>query len=340
LPEEIKGEDVPPELRPFKPLIHSELAMGTALLRNGVFEILIRVRAEDARKAGEAEKSLGALLTLGRVLLPQGIKALENQKDGPEAMFVPVLKNLLDGVNAASTKLEGNEATLAVKMSADVPVGSLLAMIGLPTSPGSAAARGQSANNLKQLGLAMHNYHDTHGRLPAAAICDKKGKSLLSWRVAILPYVEQDALYKQFKLDEPWDSEHNMKLLDSYPKVFALPGSDDVVKKTTRYRVFTGKQCGFQQLQSARLQDITDGTSNTVMIVTAAEGVPWTKPDDLIFDPKAEIKKLLDFTSHNGITQLAFFDGSVRAIPEKLKEETLKAMITMNGGEVVNPNDN
>src|SRR5262245_11036025 len=74
--------------------------------------------------------------------------------------------------------------------------------------------RRASANNLKQIGLALHNYHDTYGKLPPAAICDKAGKPLLSWRVAILPFIEQNALYKQFKLDEPWDSEHNKKLAE------------------------------------------------------------------------------------------------------------------------------
>jgi prepilin-type processing-associated H-X9-DG protein len=136
-------------------------------------------------------------------------------------------------------------------------------------------------------------------------------------------------------LDEPWDSEHNKKLLDTYPKVFALPGSDDAMNKTTHYRVFTGKGAGFNQLQSCRMSDITDGTSNTLMVVTAATPVPWTKPDDLLFDTKAEMKKLLLF--HNGVTQAGFFDGSVRALSEKLDEVTWKALITIGGGEVVNP---
>src|SRR5438045_1511259 len=70
-----------------------------------------------------------------------------------------------------------------------------------------------SSNNLKQIALAFHSFHDTYGGMPAAAICDKAGKPLLSWRVAILPWIEEGALYKQFKLDEPWDSKHNKALL-------------------------------------------------------------------------------------------------------------------------------
>src|SRR5438093_7201056 len=82
-------------------------------------------------------------------------------------------------------------------------------------------ARQTSVNNLKQLALAMHNYHDTYGHLPPAALKNKKGKPLLSWRVALLPFVEEDKLYKEFRLDEPWDSAHNKKLLAKMPKLFA-----------------------------------------------------------------------------------------------------------------------
>src|SRR5262249_54155708 len=78
-----------------------------------------------------------------------------------------------------------------------------------------AAGNAQGQNNLKQIALAMHNYNDAYnGKLPAHAIYSKDGKKpLLSWRVAILPFIEQDNLYQQFHLDEPWDSEHNKKLI-------------------------------------------------------------------------------------------------------------------------------
>src|SRR5471030_1054793 len=112
----------------------------------------------------------------------------------------------------------------------------------------------------------MHNYHDTYGSFPPAAICDKKGKKLLSWRVAILPYIEQDALYKQFKLDEPWDSEHNKKLSDVLVRTYVDPRLPDP-KGRTYYKLFVGKETPFDWLQSMKIQDIADGTSNTVMVV-------------------------------------------------------------------------
>ena len=99
-----------------------------------------------------------------------------------------------------------------------------------------AASRAQSQNNLKQFALAMHNYHSTYNHLPPAASFDKNGKPMLSWRVMILPFIEQDALYKQFRLEEPWDSEHNKKLLAKMPEVFASPDekSHDLTKPITR----------------------------------------------------------------------------------------------------------
>src|SRR5207253_5271036 len=102
------------------------------------------------------------------------------------------------------------------------------------------AARQKSANNLKQLGLAMHNYNNTYNHLPAVAIKDTKGKALLSWRVAILPFVEEEKLYKEFHLDEPWDSAHNKKLLGKMPKLFAPVMGKTKQPHSTYYQVFTG----------------------------------------------------------------------------------------------------
>ncbi|HEY7310342.1 MAG TPA: sigma-70 family RNA polymerase sigma factor [Gemmataceae bacterium] len=96
----------------------------------------------------------------------------------------------------------------------------------------------RSRLNLKQLALAMHNYNDTYGRLPLAATTDKKGKALLSWRVALLPYLEEQELYKQFKLDEPWDSPHNKKLLSKMPAIYAPPGVKTRQLYSTFYQVF------------------------------------------------------------------------------------------------------
>ena len=99
----------------------------------------------------------------------------------------------------------------------------------------------QCVNNLKQIALAMHNFHAGNNAFPRPAILDEKGKPLLSWRVAILPYIDQQALYDKFKLDEPWDSPHNKALLKEMPAIYRCPIRTKAEPFTTTYRVMVGK---------------------------------------------------------------------------------------------------
>jgi hypothetical protein len=202
-----------------------------------------------------------------------------------------------------------------------------------------AATRDVAMNNLKQIGLALHNYHDTHKTFPASANYDKDGKALLSWRVHVLPYIEQLDLYQQFKLDEPWDSAHNKKLIAKMPKIYRSPHSKVVDRTKTTYVVPYGKETIFFGAKGTDIRDITDGTSNTIMVVEAADdhAVIWTKPDDLPFDPKQPGKGLL--SKERPVFFAAFADGSVRAISAKNNLETLRALFTRNGGEPVGPID-
>jgi RNA polymerase sigma factor (sigma-70 family) len=194
----------------------------------------------------------------------------------------------------------------------------------------TAAARTRSANNMKQILLAMHNYHDANGVLPAAAIVDKNGKPLLSWRVNLLPYVEQDALYRAFKLDEPWDSEHNKKLMARMPKVFGDKGTK------THYRIFVGEGAGFESKKSLKFADFTDGTSNTLLIVEAADPVEWTRPEEFEYAEKKPLPKLGGTPFENGF-HIGMADGSVRFMSTTATEKTIRAIITRNGGEVLEP---
>jgi hypothetical protein len=237
-------------------------------------------------------------------------------------------------------KRQGETLTLSIEVPPG-PYGSVLAWAGFSAGVflpmvqkvRESGNRMQSTNNLKQIALAMHNYHDVNGRFPAAAICDKNGKPLLSWRVAILPYVEQDQLYKQFHLDEPWDSEHNKKLLAQMPRIYALPGVSKAGDTRTHYRVFVGPEAVFEMDKGRRIADITDGTSNTFMAAEAAEAVPWTKPEGLEYGAEKAMPKLGSF--YGGGFNVAFMDGSVHFLKPTMPEATLRALITRSGGEVI-----
>jgi len=199
-----------------------------------------------------------------------------------------------------------------------------------------AAARISSANNLKQISLAMHSYNSATGALPSAAVCDAAGKPLLSWRVAILPYIGQGTLYQQFKMNEPWDGPNNSKLIPLMPKTYALPGDTTAAPGYTFYRVFVGNGAAFDWCKGAHVpNDFPDGTANTILVAEAATAVPWTKPEELDYDPNGPLPALGGHFSAGFMVGMA--DGSVRLLSKDVSQQTLRAAITRNGGEVLGP---
>jgi hypothetical protein len=192
------------------------------------------------------------------------------------------------------------------------------------------ADRKRAMNQLKSLGIAMHAYHDTNRTFPPAAVVSKEGKPLLSWRVLLLPYVEEAKLFGEFKLEEPWDSPHNKKLLARRPKVYA-PVRNDAAAEATYYQVFHGPAAAFEGHRPLRIPSFTDGTSNTILIAEGAEAVPWTKPADLSYDPKKPLPKVGAMFKDVFLAGLA--DGSVRALKKTVPEKTLRVLITRNAGD-------
>jgi hypothetical protein len=206
-----------------------------------------------------------------------------------------------------------------------------------------AARRAQSMNNIQQMTLSMHNYESRHASFPPAK--DGEGQQL-SWRVHILPYLEQQGLYDQFHLDEPWDSPHNLTLVDKMPEIFKNPNLDLPTGQTT-YLVPTTPISAKPNLphamftqgqQGPKFSQITDGASNTILIVEADPGaaVVWTDPDgDLMYDPNDPMRSLGSLRP--GVIVVGNADGSCHCISNRMSPEELNAMMTRDGGETVDP---
>jgi hypothetical protein len=199
--------------------------------------------------------------------------------------------------------------------------------------PGQPAA----ANNLKLIGLAFHQYYDQHKQFPTHAIYSKDGQPLLSWRVAVLPYLDQQALYQQFKLDEPWDSEHNKTLLAKMPNVFAPVGAQHKDKSVTFIQVFTGPGTIFDGRKKVRLAEIIDGTSNTILAVEGGSPVPWTKPEDLVYAADKPLPKLGG--QFDGDFHILLADGSVLLAKKNPEEKVLRLAITCADGHPIRISD-
>jgi prepilin-type processing-associated H-X9-DG protein len=200
------------------------------------------------------------------------------------------------------------------------------------------ARRAVCPNNLKQIGLAMHNYHDRHGCFPAAATFDDRGRPLLSWRVTILPFMEEDALYREFHLNEPWYSPHNRTLLGKMPAAFACPlneGRKGWAEMST-YQVIIGPQTMFTGgTAGVRLADVTDGTANTILVVETNDLAPWTAPHDVAFSSASSLGTC--GSGHPGGLNAAMADGSVHFLKSTIDPGVLWSLITRDGGEVIKP---
>ena len=192
----------------------------------------------------------------------------------------------------------------------------------------NAAIRVLGQNEMKQVAIAINNMSIFENSLPSGAICDPSGKPLLSWRVAILPFIDQDNLYKQFHLNEPWDSQHNKQLLNSMPKVYGSEAGGH-----TAMRAFVGPGCAMELNRKVKLSELTDGTSTTAMVAEAGETVEWTRPEELF------IGQGLPFPSLGVGTQttvnVLFVDGSIKRVPRNYTPQQWIPLITRAGGEMV-----
>jgi hypothetical protein len=199
-----------------------------------------------------------------------------------------------------------------------------------------AAMRNQSMNNMKQLALGLHNYASAYKRFPAAAGAKGNSKHKHSWRVAILPFVDEGDLYNQYHFDEPWDSEHNKQLIDKMPAVFRDTHATKDSTSSSYYMV-TGKGTFGDSEKGRMMKEITDGLSKTIMLVDAKRDIPWTKPEDIEIDADAAkpLPKFGGFLEPEGLFVAALADGSVQLIAGEADPKLLRSLFTVGGGESV-----
>jgi hypothetical protein len=198
-----------------------------------------------------------------------------------------------------------------------------------------ASLREQSVHNMREIALAMHKYADAKRTLPPPYVADKVGTPLLSWRVLILPYLGQESLYKQFHLDEPWDSQHNKQLIPRMPAVFMSPNSKVSDQAKTNYLTVRGEDTAFPGTKGIGFAEIRDGLSNTILTVEVsdAKAAAWTAPHDFLYDRQDPIHGLVGLWPDGFLA--GFADGSVRFIWSSISPADLKALFTRNGGETV-----
>lgn len=201
-----------------------------------------------------------------------------------------------------------------------------------PNREGIHSTASSDASRLKALMIAMHNYHDSHKSFPPHALYGGDGKPLLSWRVLLLPFLEHDDLFREFLLNEPWDSPHNLALLPKMPDAYRSPSRlNSVTRGETFYQVFVGRGAAFEGPKGMKFGAIRDGASNTIFLVNSKEAVPWTKPQDLRFPMEQPFAELAAFVEGHFLVCMG--DCHARYFDKTVREETINAAITPNGGD-------
>jgi prepilin-type processing-associated H-X9-DG protein len=191
----------------------------------------------------------------------------------------------------------------------------------------------ESANNLKELGLAMHEYHEFYGHFPPAVLRDPglgdRGQPY-SWRVALLPLLGEKELFSQYRRDEPWDSPANKAVLARMPRVLAAPGRGRAADGLTHYQILVGPGTAFERPDArVRLWNLPHEPEQTILVVEAAVPVPWTSPEDLSYAPDGPLPKVGGLVG-NGFHAL-FADGSVRWFEAEQQESALRTLVPRNG---------
>ncbi len=329
-----------PEAKEFSALLAARAVTVTADLKGKDLTLGVRGSFADPATAARAKDQ-------AQGLIQQATKIVDQFATGREmaefAALKPAVTEAQRAIKGAKVEVSGSDVTLTGSYRADFDLGRMAAeamkKIKEETGPKMIAT-----NNLKQIVLGLINYIDTNnGQIPVHGLATKQvpvrnptDKPLLSWRVAILPYIEQNSLYNQFKFDEPWDGPNNKKLIAQMPKIFAPVGQPGK-PGFTHIQMVVGPNA--MQPGARYPASILDGTSNTIALVEAANSVEWTKPDDVVLPAKlnpGDLHRKFGGQFPGGFN-VAMWDGSVRFVPNTVTERTLGLAINPRDGMPLGP---
>jgi hypothetical protein len=329
-----EAKQVPPQLAAVArlPRLLDSIVASIKLTPKGGMQLQITATSPNEQAAQQAETDIKQLLETGKSAFLAQVKGATSANP-PPIDFGSMANNVASGLQPTHNR---NRVEIRVDAQSGAATMGVATALLLPAVQAAreTAARNSDANNLHTIGIGLMLYEDKNRRFPAAAICDKDGKPLLSWRVQILPYIDEDALYKEFHLDEPWDSENNKKLLDKMPAVFKHPKFDK--PGMTLYQGVVGKGFAFDGKEGTKIASFTDGLSKTILVVEATpdKAVPWTKPDDWQpggADPTAGLGGLFA----GNIFNVLFGDTHAEGIAKPIDPNLFKGLLTRNGHEPI-----
>jgi hypothetical protein len=297
-------------------------------------KLTIQIETSAPRVAATLQQAAVQGLDLAKQLLMANVASAPRQVMDQVEQTLAMFKPSVDG--------------MAVKLTVGEDADELIRLRGLLAAPMAAAKeaaeRAQRISLFKQLALALANYESVNNALVGPASYDQAGRPLLSWRVHLLPYLDQQALYAEFHLDEPWDSPHNRQLIERMPACYADPSSAVLqavgAGRTTfvtpvAVETLFPPRAALPQGEPVTLRDVKDGTSKTIAFVEVVpeRAVVWTKPDDWevqLSQPLQGVQR----ADRSGFT-VAFCDGSVRYLTNDITPQQFAAMLTRAGGERV-----
>lgn len=300
---------------------------ATALAAGARLDNRLAVHAWASAKDTDSSEKLLRTVEALKTLVPSAIKNTRTTVQSGQRLdraIILVMLGVADGL-LENLKLQQEGSEVRLETSAVIDKAQIDGLLSPIAAARYNAQRMQATNNMKMLALAMHNYAHANRCFPPAVLYGSDGKTPYSWRVALLPYLEKGALYTQYHFDEPWDGPNNRKLLDKMPAVFRSP-NEPAESKNALYFVLTGPGTIFDGKEGTTMMQITDGTSNTILAVEAKRDIPWTKPEDIPYDPDKPLPKLGGY--FEGGFNAAMADGAVRFLSSTASEKILRLLIT------------